>query len=280
MSKKRIYIQAACLLLLLLLSGCKRVTAQELLKDAARNAKKIENAKGTMDLDVGLRAGQGAFSMNVEAGFAGDWEAAYTQGLFHMDGVARANLLNFSTDMEAYITGEKEQATAYVKLGKQWFREEAAREEASSMDAAQIWKIYTTLEDFSLEEETQDVAGEEAYVVTGTLEGKVLESLLARSGALLTGQEALTNGVKLSGISADVTLQIYKKSGNLASLTIACTDGLEGLADGSGISVTSLSLTMVFDEYNYEGSLQVPEEAQEAQEFGKASVLGSLLGIG
>lgn len=266
-------------LIFTLFSGCGKVTAQGLLKDAAKNAKKVSSARGTMDLALGMRVGQGRFSMNVEGGLTGNWEAVYHPGIFHMDGAMNVSLLHLSMDTEAYIVEEKEQAAAYLKLGDQWYKETASLRQSQSKDVTELWKIYTAIQNFALEEELGTVNGQDVYVVTGTLEGEALETFLEKSKIVFQEGSSQVEETDFSGISADVTLQIYKKSKTPASLTIVCTDGLEDLAGEGAASVTALSCTVGFEEYNFKGRLEVPKEAKEARELEEASIWGGLLGI-
>ncbi|MGI6068840.1 MAG: DUF6612 family protein [Blautia sp.] len=281
--KKRTVMASAgfCLLVSVMLGGCGKVTAEKLLADAAKNAKEASSVKGDMEMNMGMKVGEGGFSMGIDMGMSGDWEATNEPAVFHLDGKLDLSLLNMSFDMESYTVREDKKAVSYTKVADTWSKTEQELND-EEVKAAGLLPVFSTDAELVLAEETEKVNGQEAYVITTVLTGDELKKMMESNSELLDMDEIDMDKADFSEVSADVTIKIYEKSKLPAAMTVTFTDGLEGLIkaedDGSAAELNKLDVSMNFNEYDTIDKIEVPKEALEAKDVtaGKNILEGAL----
>lgn len=266
--------------------GCQKITALGLMKDAGSFMAKAKSYKAATNVELSMKVEQNRVSMGMDA----DMEVTSDPMAVHMDGKVDLGIMNISFDMESYSLQEENKIITYTKAGDEWSKEEVPFEEAGGqqIDTEALGKLLTGIREnkIVLEEETQMVGDQEAYVLTAELEGEELESALGMLGKSLGEQGE--QKMDLGGLKAEMDFKIYKGSREPAELVISIPEGLDDLINGAmGVGQIGVETkidrcvyTMRFLSFNTVDQITVPEEALKAAEEGGTGSSQNGLGIG
>lgn len=251
----------------LLLSGCRKVTPEGLLKAAAENARKASSFKGSMKMDVGMGVRQSGISASIDMKVDMDVEATSKPQDYHMKGTLSSELTNASIDMEMYGKESKDglSTVTYTKMLNEWTKSEQKNTEKNSGPMMDVGKLIQKDSRPVLQKKLGKMGGKDVYVVKTSV-----ENFGEAGGAFddFINQEA--KGIDLSNIHADVVIKIYKDNCLPASISMVMKDG-SGKAvskgkDDMGIALDSLKFAMKFTEYNTVDKIKLPGNALYADE--------------
>lgn len=266
--KKRVMLGAGlCLAISVMISGCGKVTAEKLLAEATENSRKASSVAGDMEMNMGMEVGQGGFSIGLELGMSGDFEATNEPAAFHMDGTMNMSLLNMSFDMESYSMYEGEKVTSYTKVADTWTKIEGERDAETAKNSSMLPVFHDGM-NLTLAEEMEKVNDQDSYVITTTLTGDDLKGMMESSGEMLDMDEIDMEKADFTEVSADVVMKIYEKSKLPAAMSVEFTEGLESLMDTeeeASAKLNKLNVTLNFKEYNTVDKIEVPQEALDAK---------------
>ena len=122
--KKVLVFAIGMLLLAGMLAGCKKVTAESLLKEAAANMQKAKSLNGNLGMEMEIGMAQSGVSMAMNAKIDMDMEMMNEPAMAHMNGKIDVDLMNLSLDMEVYTTEEDGKSITYTKTGDEWSKTE------------------------------------------------------------------------------------------------------------------------------------------------------------
>lgn len=246
-----------------LLGGCgKKVTAQSIIEEVNVKMQNVKSYESTMDMDMSMSVESEGIGVDVDFTIAGDVDAVLDPMITHMDVKMEMSLLGLSMDMDMYMQVDGDQATTYMGLAGEWmkttqpFTEELAVNDIS-FNVGDPSKLI-------LADKTEMLDGGEAYVITGTITGEELTSLLSNAESMM---DSLA-GIDLSGIQADMTLKVYKDTGYPASMEVVMSgDGMSAEADGATTTITYLSVITIYEGFDTIDTIEIPPEVLAAPEL-------------
>lgn len=267
MRKKIVWLMASVMLLsAMMLAGCgskkEEVTAESLVKQANENMEKAKSYTGDMDMQMSMNMTQDDYSMDLDMGMTGTIEATIDPEIFHMTGTMNMSLLDISMDMDIYDENKDGEVTTYTGVADQWTKTvTAATESQSGME--DMYALASDGADMTLASETEKIGDKEVYVLTSTITGDKLQSLVASMGSVTEGMD-----IDLSTMEANVTMKIYKDTVLPASVSIEMKDNGEGMeAEGVIVKINSLNMVMNYNEFDKLDAITIPEEALAAEEL-------------
>ncbi len=249
----------------LAVTGCgeKELTAEEIVKTAQENAEKAESFSGNMDMSISMSMDGASLGMDtdfdMDISVNGALEYIKEPETMHMD--MEMSMMGISMEMDTYTKTEDDQVTTYVNTMGTWVKEVT---ELGDVDEDSFQDMYNMIGDpsqMTLAEETETVNEQEAYVLTTTVTGDQLESLMGQMEEL-TGE---MGDFDLSDLTADVTMKVYKETLLPASVSVEMsTEDGEMEVEGISVALNGMSMTMDYTVYNSVESIEIPEEALNA----------------
>ena len=270
MRKKLVWLLVGSMVLgTALLGGCeKKVTAESLIEDVDAKMQNIKSYESTMDMDMSMSVESQGIGMDVDIMIDGDVDTVLDPMITHMDVKMEMSLLGLSMDMDMYMQVDGDQAITYMGLAGEWmkttqpFTEELAMNEIS-FKVADPSKLV-------LAEQTEMLDGGEAYVITGTITGEEMMSLVSSAESMM---DSLAD-IDLSGVQADMTLKVYKDTGYPASMEVVMAgEGLSAEADGTTTSIKTLSVNMIYEGFDTIDTIEIPPEVLAAPEMDSEGTL-------
>ena len=260
-------------LLVLPLSGCKKVTAVDLVKEAAENVKEVESYRGTLDMDMGMGVADSGVSTEVGVTMAMDMEAVSDPNIFHMSGEFGMDLLNLTMSMDVYGETQGDEAIVYTNIADQWQKQ--VTEVKGQEESGNILNLdtFTGKKELKLADKTEKENGKEVYVITTTIDGedfnKAMESI---SGVM---DEEMMGEIDFTGLTMDAELRIYKDSKLPASIIMTTQEDSKMTVEEAGteVSINHLSYEIKIQEYNTIDSIEIPKEALEVEEIDESQGL-------
>lgn len=261
--KKRNVILLAGILTLTGMTGCGTGEVKEILDESRENTKEIASASGDVEVTTGVNLSQWGMDMDVDLVLAGEWETAVNPAAFHFDGTLGLDVMGFGMDFEIYGVEEDGKYVTYAKTAGQWSKFEG---QAKSFDN---WDGFYELEPDSIElsQESGEVNEKETSVIHTEISGEDVIELMKKAEFL----EDDLGDADISGLKADIALEIYKESGLPASVNVDFGDSLSSAAQSSeelaglpGVGKCVINVNVM--EYNSVDSIEVPQEALTAEE--------------
>ena len=245
-----------------LFGGCgKKVTAQSLVEEMNTKMKSVKSYEMSMDMDMSMNVEAQGIGMDLDLGMEGITEVVMEPMITHMDMTMEMSLLDLSMDMDMYMQVDGDQATTYMGLAGEWMKTTQPFTEELAMN--DISFNVGDPEKLVLSDKTEMLDGGEAYVITGMVSGKELQSILASAESMMEG----LGEVDLTGLQADMTLKIYKDTGYPASMEVIMSgEGLSTETDGTVVSITNLTVVTDYIGFDSIDSIEIPAEALAAPE--------------
>ena len=268
MRKKLVWLLVGSMVLsTALLGGCeKKVTAQNLIEDMNAKLESVKSYEALMDIEMSMNVEAEGIGMDIDVNISGDIETVMDPATTHVDMEMDMSLLGLSMDMDVYSQIEGEQMITYTGMAGEWMK--TTQELTAETDISKITVNVGDPANLKLAEQTEILDGGEAYVLTGTISGDELQSVLASAESMVESM----GEVDFVNMQADMTLWIYKDTGYPASMEVVMSgDGLSTETDGVTVSITKLSMIMEYEGFDTIDSIEIPEEALAAQE---ADVIG------
>lgn len=260
--KKRNVILIAGILTLTGMTGCGTGEVKEILDESRENTKEISSASGDVKVTTGVNLSQWGMDMDVDLVLTGEWETAADPAVFHLDGTLGLDVMGLDMDFEIYGAEEDGKYVTYVKTADQWSQMEGQEKSFGN------WDGFYDVEPDSIElsKESGEVNKKKTSVIQTEISGEDVIELMKKA-------ELLDNGLEdadISGLKADIALEIYKESGLPAAVNVDFGNSLgsvaqfsEKLAGLPGIGKCVINVNVA--EYNSADRIEVPEEALTAE---------------
>ncbi|MGN0325698.1 MAG: DUF6612 family protein [Lachnospiraceae bacterium] len=290
--KKLVVLAMSLGLSFVMLTGCGKPTVESLIDGLSE--KEVESQTMQMELEAALEIGvQG---VTVEMGISSDLEIQAAglnedadEIVTYVKGEVGAEMAMLGLDetvpMEVYSVMEDDKVTSYGynKDEDTWYYQEAELEDTVDQDTLDevTEAMYTAIKEAGeLAEETEEVEGEECYVITATLDGDAFADIMEPLSKTLddlmeeAGVEDLDMVSYMEYLSADLTYYISKKEGYLVKSEIDMSDSdLYGMVeqimkdmDAEGdmdqidkISFSKLSVICTMSDIN-DTEVEVPDD--------------------
>lgn len=258
MRKSMISVLTVCLLIVGLMAGCSgesKVTAESLLKDVQNSTENLKSMEShtTMDMSMDMPALGGSIDMAMEMTMSTTMDpiANYMQGTI--------TLLGQTMDMENYTIVEGDQILTYTGMLDEWMVQKMPYDEASvnTLDTAED-DLLKNLDSLTLAEQTEDVNGTEAYIISGTIEGKDVENLMGSMESVL-GSMTGDGSMDMSGLSVEFRYAISKND----KLPLYMDMSFSGMTVGEGdeqVTISNLSMKMEYTAFDSIDAITVPQD--------------------
>ncbi len=265
MRKSIVSVLMIGLLTLGMLTGCggggsKEVTAESLLKDVQTKTEAMKSMENHITANITMDTGEengGAMDMTMEMDMqtTNDPMANYTKATISVSGM--------SIDMEMYVMAEDDKLATYVGVMDQWMveREDFATDDAEALDEMAS-DLLANLDKVTLAEETEEVDGKEAYIITGTIEGDDIQNVLGTTEALV-GSMTGDGEMDMEGLSVDFKYAIGKEDSMPISVDYTF-NGFDKLVDESGITISNFTMSMDYTAFDSVDAITVPQEVLDA----------------
>lgn len=259
-------ILAVCLMALLAvcaLAGCggkKEVTAKSLLESVDKQTKDMKSMESKMTMNMtmegeGMEQLGGSMTISMDVDVQTTTEPAAT----HMEGTM--GMMGMNLDLQNYTVQEGDQLCSYTNVMNQWvvqkmdFNKEAAQSLGTS--AAELLENSDSL---TLEEETRDVEGVQAYIITGTLDGEKMQDLMKSASSSMGSVLGDAAAMDLSGVTVDVEYAVSKED-EKPLYTNMVFHGMESAVPDANITFSDFTMNMKYISFDTVDTITVPQEA-------------------
>lgn len=262
MRRTMIQTLAVCLLVIGMITGCgapDKVTAESLLNDVAKNTEAMKSMESHTTVDMTMEAPELGGSMDMTMDLT--MQTLIEPTANYMKG--SIGLMGMTMDMENYAIVEEDEIVNYTGMMGEWMvqRMPYDTESENTLDTAQ-GNLLKNLDSLTLAEETEDVDGTEAYIISGTVEGEDIESLLGEMESVLgdmTGEGAMD----LSKLSVEFKYAIDKQK--KLPLYMDMTFNGFSVDDGqTAVNVSNFVMRIEYTAFNSVESIEVPQDVVDS----------------
>lgn len=260
-----------------MLTGCGKMTKENLLKQSKEAMEKAESFAGDMELDCEISVGIGDYSQNMD--LYGDMELKVTPDIVYIGGNIGSESAFMLMPMEMYVeTGEDgKSGTVYMNIANKWQKseveqDEESEEEADDSDLLEKLQSYTDkfYEDLQLSEELGEVGGEETYVLTGTMEGSNIQDLLqfimSESEEDQASMEDLGISFDFASMDFDMEMQYFKESKLPASMKLEMKEAAPVMeSEMMQMTYENMTVSFIYKDYGKVEKIEIPQEALDAE---------------
>lgn len=265
---KRLLVCVMMVFVLGALSGCGKMTAEEVIKKYTEKSASIDNCEATMkmNMEMGQDGVEETYKVAVDSEIkmmTTPEYKAYVSMKMDMGSLG-------SYDMDTYIMKDGEEYYTYMYSAGQWMKQamdaDSIDEELNNYKNQVNTDVYIkNMKDFKLAGE-ETVEGKETYKIDGTISGEALQEVLEQSEVSdFAGVD--TDSVDLSTLgSLTVSVWIDKKEFVPVKVYMDMTQMMSTMMEGQGLGVTVPVCTI---EFLYTGfgtvtDITLPEEAKNA----------------
>ena len=272
--RKSIALLCAMLMVLGLLAGCgaaEQVTAPSLVEEAQKYTDDADSMKTKMVLNMAM-SGESLQSIggSVEIGMDMDMDSVKEPMANHMTG--KVNAMGMDMDYEAYTVLEDKELCVYSKMLGSWTVQKTPVDEEAleNLKKNSTSQIFSKEENFTLQDETEDVNGTEAYIITGTIEGDEIKDLMASFSSAMPSMGMDLSNADYSGVSVDVKYAIAKEERKpvYVDMTFKGMESMMG-ESAAGVTIDNFTIRMDYLEFNTVDKIEIPQEvidnAKEAE---------------
>lgn len=258
MKKSLVSLLTICVLILGLLTGCggTKVTAESLLKEVQTKSEAMNSMEThlTMAMTMGSADLGGSIDLTMEMDMQTVIEpvASYMTGTLSMMGI--------NLDMEIYTILEDEQIATYMGMMGEWMVQKMAydTESVNQLDTT-AGEMLQNLGSLALAEETEDVDGTEAYIITGTLSGEDMQSMMDSAESMMSSVTGDTEALDMSGVTVDFKYAISKADKLPLYMDMTFT-GFDSVMEGQDVSIDDFTMRMEYTGFDTIESITVPQE--------------------
>lgn len=293
--KKKILGIALVFAMLVPISACaKKATVDSLFKDSEKALGKVDSYEAEMYIELDASLVMDTVSVGLKAD--SEINAEVTEDGMYLSG--NMNIVipmqgNQSVDFEMYGLNEKDEITVYASDGSEWTKTVVEGEDyegfSTLLDTTQPEAMMSLLsnyaDEFDLDKKLEKVNKEDAYVLTGKVDGMILvdwikdSELDASVDDIEEMLETLADeGIDLEDYEAEVSIWINKKSSLPAKIEIDFAGMLSALFEDAmatvgeevmqgmefEIDITTATVSVVFSEVNKVDAIKVPKKVEDA----------------
>ena len=293
--KKKILGIALVFAMLVPISACaKKATVDSLFKDSEKALGKVDSYEAEMYIELDASLVMDTVSVGLKAD--SEINAEVTEDGMYLSGNMNIEIPmqgNQSVDFEMYGLNEKDEITVYASDGSEWTKTVVEGEDyegfSTLLDTTQPEAMMSLLsnyaDEFDLDKKLEKVNKEDAYVLTGKVDGMILvdwikdSELDASVDYIEEMLETLADeGIDLEDYEAEVSIWINKKSSLPAKIEIDFAGMLSALFEDAmatvgeevmqgmefEIDITTATVSVVFSEVNKVDAIKVPKKVEDA----------------
>ena len=281
MTRKWMAVLMAAGLAVMSLAGCgakeKPVTAQSLLEEIETKTKSMNSMTSHMTLSMTMEGEQMAqlgvdsmdVTMDADSQVTQDPMASYING--------KMNLMGMNLDMEIYTVLEGDELVNYMGMMGSWMYQRLPYDkETINSISANAGELLQHIDSLTLQEETEDIDGKPAYIITGTLQGEEMMELLGQAQSALgtaTGMNELMDEEAVENLSMDFKYAVDQES-RLPVYADFVFNGFENLTGQEEVTISNFTMRTEYTGFDNVEKIEVPQEVKDsAQEISEDSLL-------
>ncbi len=265
MKKRFLGMVTAGILATVMLAGCgasaSKVTAESLLQEVQSkcDAMKSLETHTTAEITLESDALGGTMDMTMDMTMQTTTEpvANYLKGNISIPGLGTA------MDMENYTVVQDDQILSYTGIAGQWMVSKMAydKDSVERINAA-AEDLLKSKDSLKLADETQDVDGTEAYMISGSISGADVKNLLSSMESTLGGLTGDTE-MNLDDITVDFTYAVSKAD----KMPLYMDMVFSGLGAGEGdeqVTFSKFNMKMEYTNYDTVEAITVPQDVVDS----------------
>lgn len=281
MTRKWMAVLMAAGLAVMSLAGCgakeKPVTAQSLLEEIETKTKSMNSMTSHMTLNMTMEGEQMAqlgvdsmdVTMDADSQVTQDPMASYING--------KMNLMGMNLDMEIYTVLEGDELVNYMGMMGSWMYQRLPYDkETINSISANAGELLQHIDSLTLQEETEDIDGKPAYIISGTLQGEEMMELLGQAQSALgtaTGLNELMDEEAVENLSMDFKYAVDQES-RLPVYGDFAFNGFENLTGQEEVTISNFTMRTEYTGFDNVEKIEVPQEVKDsAQEITEDSLL-------
>ena len=253
-------MMTAGILAVSMLAGCGsaggQVTAESLLQDVQKKCENMKSMETHTTAEITMEAAAlGGTSLDLTTDMT--MQATTNPVASHMKG--SISLMGAAINMETYAIVEDDQISTYTGMYDQWMVNKMAYDKnaAEKMNAA-AEDLLKSKDSLKLEDETEDVDGTEAYMITGSISGEDVKNLMGSMKSTIGNLTGSTD-MNLDDVSVAFTYAISKAD----KMPLYMDMTLNGLVVGEGdeqVTFSKFNMKMEYTNYDTVETITVPQE--------------------
>lgn len=265
MKKRFLGMVTAGILTAVMLAGCgastSKVTAESLLQEVKSkcDAMKSLETHTTAEITLGSEALGGTMDLTMDMTMQTTTEpvANYLKENISIPGLGTA------MDMENYTVVQDDQILSYAGIAGQWMVSKMAydKDSVERINAA-AEDLLKSKDSLKLADETEDVNGTEAYIITGSISGADVKNLLSSMESTLGNLTGNTD-MDLGDISVDFTYAISKADKNPLYMEMT----FNGMTAGEGdeqVTFNKFNMKMEYTNFDTVDAITVPQDVVDS----------------
>ena len=253
-------MMAAGILAVSMLAGCgtspAKVTAESLLQEVQTKCESMKSMETHTTAEITLDAAAlGGTSLDMTTDMTmqttTDPVASYMKGSI--------SLLGSTLDTEMYTIVEDDQIFSYTGMAGQWMVQKMAydKDSVEKINAAAS-DLLKSKDSLTLADETQDVDGTEAYIISGSISGADVKNLM---GSMESTLGTLTGDTEMNmdDLSVEFTYAVSKED----KMPLYMDMTFSGLGAGSGdeqVTFSKFNMKMEYTNYDTVEAITVPQD--------------------
>ena len=257
------------------LAGCgakeKPVTAQSLLEEIETKSKEMNSMTSHLTMNMTMEGEQMAslgvdkinITMDADNQVTQDPVASYING--------KMSLMGMNMDMEIYTVLEGDELVNYMGMMGNWMYQRLPFDkETINNISANAGTLLEHLDSLTLQEETEDIDGKPAYIISGTLQGEEMMELLGQAQSALgtaAGMDQIIEEADVADMSMDFKYAVDQES-RLPVYADFVFNGFEALTDQEGVTISEFTMRTDYTGFDNVEKIEVPQEVKDsAQEI-------------
>lgn len=249
--------------------GCKQVTKLSLLKEVSEQVSKAESYAMKTGMEMEAQGSVSGISMDMIIDMDMDVEINQNPAIAHGKGTMSVEVLNQTQEIpiETYTLEEDGKAVVYSYTDGEWLKETQENASQGITGALGAREYLAMADSVELEKETEDVEGQECYVLTGSVQGELLESITGSMAEALKESEFLEN-MDWDAIQVPVKVYITKEKRYPAKISMdlktVMNETLKAAVPEIEVefSCENCKVEMEFSSFGEVGTITLPEEVE------------------
>ncbi len=253
------------------LAGCggtqKAVTASSLLEEIETKTQEANSMTSHLTMNMTMEGESLAslgmdsveMTMDADSQVTKDPTASYIKG--------NMSLVGMSLDMEIYTIVEGDEILSYMGMMDTWMVQRTAYDqEAVNTINTNAGEILKHIDSATLQEETEDIDGKPAYIITGTLEGEEMKDLLGQAQNALgsaTGVEEMMESADFSNMSVDFKYAVDQES-RMPVYADFTFNGFGELTGEEEVNISEFTMHTDYTGFDNVEKIEVPQEVKDS----------------
>lgn len=267
MKKKLSLVLCICMITMLAITGCGKVSRESILADLTTNTKEVKSADMNIKMVVDMDATANGTTQNTKIDCDVNAQATTDPSVCKIDGKIDMALLGMNQSMGIKSYSLKEEDGSYttytfVEGQDKWNKTKVSQDSEGMNELVNFKSMEGMFDNFQLSDGTTDVNNVKCYKLTGSFEGEDLVKMLGSVENIAGNMQD-----SLGGLKANVEVYVNAKDMMPVQIKIDFKDsdlsGAMGATEGSTLKVNDFYITLTYNGMNTIDKLEVPEDVKK-----------------